>query len=180
MANICAVRRCRACATIPPPGRWRGDGERVFSGQARARRRRPDACASNGSPREVNVVALVYDLLRSGATRGRSVAPRPGDERRSIAGCDHNVDSSALEVERVRDATHAAVALRRAATAGNTSSRPDVEQASEVQFGMGGEPPLRQRVVRIAQAVTSAPDSVIVTSVGDCPLVWIAFRVSPA
>lgn len=72
------------------------------------------------SPGDVQVIALVYDFLRSGAPGGNTL--RPGDFRtmsdRLATACE--VESASPEVERARDATHRAIALNRAPAGGRT------------------------------------------------------------
>jgi hypothetical protein len=51
------------------------------------------------------------------------------------------VNRASFEVERARDATHSAVALRRAATAGDSDSRTDSQEAHEVAGGVISESP---------------------------------------
>lgn len=57
---------------------------------------------------------------------------------------DHNVCSSALEMERAWAATHNAVAETRAATAGDTTTRKLLQEASEMEFSMSGQLPLSE------------------------------------
>jgi hypothetical protein len=66
------------------------------------------------------MVSLVYTLLRSGASGRDPLSPGREErrsERRAIAA---EVSSASPEVERARDATHSAIALRSAETGGKT------------------------------------------------------------
>ena len=84
-------------------------------------------------PGDVEVIALVDHLLRSGASGGDSLGP--GGSRRSAQysrRCS-KVHGTADEVERVRDASHAAVPLRSATSRSNPESRMDSQEADDMQ-----------------------------------------------
>lgn len=98
----------------------------------------------------MDVVAFVDDLFRPRAPRRDALGVDRGDDRRSSAGWDHKVDCTASEVERAFDATHSAVALRSAATAGDNDSRMDSQETQEVLSGMCIEtPPPFERALRV-------------------------------
>ena len=89
----------------------------------------------------MEVVALLYDFLRSGAVRTDALDPcdvRRSGKRRWAA---NEIDRAASEVPRARDATHSAVALRRAATAGDTEPRNGSHEHANVQSGVSIQPP---------------------------------------
>lgn len=76
-----------------------------------------------GSPGDVQVIALVYDFLRSGAS-GRDPLGKGGSPCKSesvTAACE--VCCASFEVVRARDATQSPIALRSAAAGGNSQSR---------------------------------------------------------
>lgn len=84
----------------------------------------------------MEVIRFEDDFLRSRATGSDSLRvgrPASSDKRRSWS---REIDSAASEVERVFDATHVAVVLRRPAAARYTKVGMDDEQASNVQSGM--------------------------------------------
>lgn len=118
--------------------------------------RRP---CQGGSPGDVEVIPFVDDFLRSGAA-GRDTlrVGRPSSEENSRSWSD-DVDSASLEVERARDATHSAVALSSAATAGDTETRNGPQESAGVQGGMWRQPPDPLRFLGRELHPTHAPQT---------------------
>jgi hypothetical protein len=85
---------------------------------------------------------LLYEaLLGSCASGGDALCTCEllGSAEQIKAACE--VHCAACEVVRARDATHSAVALRSAATAGDTESRNGCQEAGEVQGSMWCQSP---------------------------------------
>jgi hypothetical protein len=82
-----------------------------------------DSVNRGDSPREVEVIMFHDYLLRSGASGSDSTSPGVRLRLSEILKASDDVESAAAEVERVRDATHSAVALRSAPTGGRTYAR---------------------------------------------------------
>lgn len=90
------------------------------------------------SPRDVEMVRFNDDFLRARTARGDALRVGRPSNCSSTRSCDCEIDSASSDVERVLDATHALVVLRRTATASDTYSGMTSEQASEMQSGMSG------------------------------------------
>jgi hypothetical protein len=88
------------------------------------------------------VVPFVDDFLRPGAVRADPLGSGEPLERCTLATRDDNICCSSREMERARAATHRAVALRRAATAGDNSVRELAKASGKVQGGMLSQSPL--------------------------------------
>ena len=84
----------------------------------------------------MEVVYLGDHVLRSCAPGGDPLCLRRSGSSPERYPTASDVDCAALEVERARDATHSAVALRSAATAGDSEVRMDCQKPVGVQSGM--------------------------------------------
>jgi hypothetical protein len=89
------------------------------------------------------MIALVQDLLGPGAPDAHSLGAGGGESGSSDALRPNEINRATSEVERARDATHSAVALNRAAPGGNNQLRMSGPEASQVEKGMGSQPPTR-------------------------------------
>lgn len=118
------------------------------------------------SPRYVEVVPLVDDLLRARAAFGDTLrVGRPSCRDQSCSWAAE-VDSASAEMERARNPTHSAIALRRAATAGDSESAMDSQESGQVDSGMRCQPPVsdelhrvrkRHQTARVTLAVEATP-----------------------
>lgn len=89
----------------------------------------------------MEVVPFVDDFFRPRARLGDSLRPgRPCSCEKACSRSDE-IDRTSSEMERVRDATHAVIALSSPATASHTKVGMDVEQDSKVKCCMSSEPP---------------------------------------
>lgn len=98
----------------------------------------PDDQRSEG---DVEVVVLEDDFLRAGARRRDTDRVGRCSTCSKSCSCSDEVCSASLEVERARDATHSAIALRTAPTGADVKSWNHSEELGDVQGGMRGQLP---------------------------------------
>jgi hypothetical protein len=87
----------------------------------------------------------------SGESETLDVGETPGESPSAT----REVCCATLEVERARDATHSAVALNRAETAGETETRNGCQEVLHVLAYIRSQP-LEDRALRLGQASTAA------------------------